>query len=165
MLRADPTQFVNYESPVNNPVDHIRKLAAMKQHVNSMLFQLGLAKNPPKAAAEGAALVSEPSARNPMHSEPDSGTGSGRSSQPLQHSVVATISTISSTVSTIWANRLNAIIPTQGRLEVAQRKSSSASASASASAATDKDAMKVKPKWPDFLVCWHPHPNPNLTHD
>ena len=152
MLRADPSQFVNYESTMNNPVDNIRKLADMKQHVNSMLFQLGLARKPSSAMstadmATATAMDAEPSARNPMHPDPDRHPGSqeDRSSVPLHHTVVSTISSISSTVSAIWAKRLNAIDPTQGRLEiVAQQRKHSPSLSHS--------PMKVKPKWPDFLV-------------
>eukprot|EP01036_Dinobryon_divergens_P029592 gene29592-38714_t len=143
MLRADPSQFVAYESSMDNPADNIRKLAEMKQRVNSMLFQLGLAKKPSTSAAEMAtALDAEPSARNPMHPDPDPDP-EDRPSPPLHHTVVSTISSISSTVSTIWANRLNAINPTQGRLEMAHKKHSPS---------LSHGPMKVKPKWPDFLV-------------
>eukprot|EP01037_Dinobryon_pediforme_P025361 gene25361-27479_t len=117
-----------------------------------MQFQLGLAK-PGNSNSNSNTLEKEESSRNPLHVTSNESDYDVTLLANTAMNTMNTLSTFSSTLSTIWAKRLNAIDPTQGRLEIQKKMSISTSLSTS----SDKDPqlnspMKIRPKWPDFLI-------------
>ena len=63
-----------------------------------------------------------------------------------------TIGDFSGKLSSVWAKRLDAVNHTQGVLEVKARTFSFAEDIRSSKVSSPRDKMKIKPKWPDFLV-------------
>lgn len=167
-LRRKPQVFLSSTYSVN-----VRKLAEKKVAIKKMQKKLGLSKE------MRAALFDSEMDVVPV-SDFDTGGAGSVVANPLNSSIIMRDSSInvSTKISVMWANRLNEINPTQGALQLQDEEQEEGQGAAGGGGAAGEAAvgssgnvskgspvkrpaplakhasldMKIRPKWPDFLV-------------
>lgn len=125
-LRKNPENYTSDKFTV-----HVRKLADKKMTVNKLENNLGITKE----------LMAQMSSKT----ENDDFTEESESDLAPKNPQY-----ISVKLSVMWANRLNEINPTQGALQMEEAHSDKKPHRSSKHlSSTD---MKIRPKWPDFLI-------------